>query len=464
MFQRLSELFITLLSLAATALIFLGYRETSATVMFIVVLVSLAYVLVSRFSLKRFSSNYINIKSSQLTTVLAEAGRKIRSQQQSIHNLIVAVDKIGNNESIEGLQWNVEEGEAIMSLQSKLIGLREKEEQTLWAVQGIAHLAEIRKENAGLEDYGNQVITHLVKFLSANQGAFYIKVDDDREPSLQLLVAYAYGTRKYSAEKINVDFGSGLVGQCASTAEVILMTNVPKDYVKITSGLGQAVPRCVVLLPLLYKSEVFGVIELASFQEATEHQIEFLKKAGETVAVELSGIRSNERTKKLMERSREEELRQNLEEMKAVQREMIAKEEELSQQLVNTKLAMTMADSERRKNEAILEGCMDGVISFNQNGTIEYFNRAAEEMFGISREEIIQKNINLILSVHIVEGNDGELKIISVTGNEVSLRTEVNTLDGKGDDMSFLLTATKVKIDKKHLFTLFAQKVSVELF
>ena len=143
---------------------------------------------------------------------------------------------------------------------------------------------------------------------------------------------------------------------------------------------------------------------------------------------------------------------------------MQLKEEELSKQLITTKKAMALAESEQRKNEAILEGCMDAVISFNQDGYIEYFNKAAEEVFGFHRLEVIQQPIDKILNIRIVENEEGEYKILSNTGNEVSIRTEITATDSEAEELSLLLTATKVKIDKKQLFTLFAQKVSVDLF
>jgi len=389
--------------------------------------------------------------------------KKLLEQKETVYQLVKAIDTIGDeNQDTQLTSIQGEAGTAITNLQNKLHALKEKEKGRVWEAEGISSVSEIRTNDAELGEYAYLTICHLVKYLKANQGTFFIA--DDKQ-QLELLSTYAYGKRKHFSEKITVPFGTGLVGQCALERELMVMTDVPKDYVKITSGLGEATPRCVAIAPLLFREEVFGVIEIASFEKLEAYKLDFLIKACESIGQELSNVRSHERTRKVLEQSREEELRQNLEEMQATQREMLIKEEELNQQLLTTQRAMAMAEAERKKNEGILEGCMDAVISFNQHGVVEYFNRAAEEVFGIDRKLIVGGHVNAVLNIHIEENRDTSFRILNATGNEVTLRTEVNTMNNNTrEEISLLLTATKVKIEEAYLFTLFAQKVSVELF
>jgi PAS domain S-box-containing protein len=464
--ERLALWTITLVSLIGTVMFGLKQYEASVILLVMGCLTALVYMIRTRAIANTFSQSVFSKKSLRLSAVFQVASEKIETQKSTIDSVIKAIEKIGDgNYSFTDLNLAGEEGEALLKLQTKLTALKEVEEQRVWGAQGIAQISEIRKDNSSLGDYSFQIISHLVKFLGAQQGAFYLlHAEDKQNPYLEQLSAYAYGRRKHAVEKITMELGTGLVGQCALERDMILMTDVPKDYIKITSGLGEALPTCISLMPMLFRGDVFGVIELASFKKFQPFQIEFIKKACETIGLELSGIRSQEHTRKLLEQSQEEELRQNLEEMKATQRAMLVKEEELNQQLHQTQRAMAEADAERKKNEAILEGCMDAVISFNQHGHIEYFNKAAEEVFGISREGILDHDINELLNISITSDNNGSFKIMSATGSEVLLRTEVSTTDSRGEEISLLLTATKVKLEKKHLFTLFAQKVSVELF
>jgi PAS domain S-box-containing protein len=463
--ERFAFWTITLLTLAGTGMFGMKHYEASLILLLIGSVTALIFQMRMKVLTNAFSKSIFSKASLTPSTAFQFATEKLEAQKNIVFKVIKAIEKIGDgNYNFSDLNLTGEEGDAILKLQTKLSAIKQVEDQRIWAAQGIAQISEIRKDNSSLSDYSFQIISHLVKFLGAQQGAFYILQSDNENPYLERLSAYAYGTRKHTLEKITLDLGTGLVGQCALERDMILITDVPKDYVKITSGLGEALPTCISLMPMIFREDVFGVIEIASFKTFAPFQIDFIRKACETIGLELSGIRSQEQTRKLLEQSQEEELRQNLEEMKATQRAMLVKEEELNQQLVQTQRAMAEADAERKKNEAILEGCMDAVISFNQRGHIEYFNQAAEDVFGISREEVLDHDINELLNITITPDNDGSFKIISATGSEVLLRTEVTTIDSRGEEISLLLTATKVKLEKKHLFTLFAQKVSVELF
>lgn len=379
--------------------------------------------------------------------------------------LLTAMDKIGNDNLAEENEsaLDTETAKALMQLKAKLRVIKLEEQRRVWSAQGIALVSEIRKNNAELTEYSFEVISRLIKYLQASQGLFYAIDHNSKPVHLELLATYAYGKRKYSGEKVIIEPGSGLTGQCVLERDLILLTDVPMNYVKITSGLGEALPRCIIIVPLIFRSEVYGVVEIASFQTFDAYQIEFIKKVSEIIAIELSSIRTQQETRRVLEQSQEAELRKTLEEMRATQIEMVQKEEALGQQLLSTQKAKAMAESEKRKNEAILEGCMDAVISFNEQGAIEYFNRAAEDIFGYPREQIIGSPIEKLLGIYIHELDHTKV-IKSVTGSEVTVRTEVSSTTRNGEEVSLLLTATKVKMDHQYLFTLFAQKVSVDLF
>ena len=130
--------------------------------------------------------------------------------------------------------------------------------------------------------------------------------------------------------------GEGLAGQCYLEKATLLLTDVPANYVRITSGLGQAPPTCVLILPLLVNNAVEGVFELASFRVFAPHEIDFLEKLCEGLAGAVRNQRANART--LLEAAQqqtealhanEEELRQNLEELTATQEHQRRLQEEL---------------------------------------------------------------------------------------------------------------------------------------
>jgi GAF domain-containing protein len=129
--------------------------------------------------------------------------------------------------------------------------------------------------------------------------------------------------------------GEGLVGQCYLERDIIFMTNIPKEYINITSGLGEATPNCLLIVPLIVNDKINGVMELASFKKFQEHEVEFIKKLAENIASIIDNAKVSEQTKSLlvqsiqqseMMRAQEEEMRQNMEELVATQEEIQRKQ------------------------------------------------------------------------------------------------------------------------------------------
>ncbi len=125
--------------------------------------------------------------------------------------------------------------------------------------------------------------------------------------------------------------GEGLVGQCYLEKDIIYLTEIPENYIRIKSGLGDANPRTIVITPIKRDNDLEGVMELASFNKLEAYEVDFLKEAGESIAVALNTAKVNDRTKILYEesqqqaeemRAQEEEMRQNMEELSATQEEM----------------------------------------------------------------------------------------------------------------------------------------------
>ncbi|HEY5823506.1 MAG TPA: cache domain-containing protein, partial [Cyclobacteriaceae bacterium] len=198
-----------------------------------------------------------------------------------------------------------------------------------WANEGLARLGDVlRRNNTNTKNLADEILKELVKYLKINQGALFI-VDEEQANTLELAAAYAYDKKKYVNKKIG--FGEGLAGQCVLERHTIHLREIPKDYIQITSGLGQALPRTLILVPLIHNENVYGVLEMASFKELEKHEISFVEKIAESIASTVSTVRGNENTKRLLEQSQqmseelkaqEEEVRQNMEELSATQEQM----------------------------------------------------------------------------------------------------------------------------------------------
>jgi putative methionine-R-sulfoxide reductase with GAF domain len=213
---------------------------------------------------------------------------------------------------------------------------RTEDQKRHWASEGLTKFTELIRSQENLQHVSDTIISALVKYMNANQGALYILNDEEQtDIHLEALACYAWERKKQTNKKIAI--GEGLLGQCWIEKDVIYLTDVPDQYVNITSGLGLANPRSIIMVPLQVNDEVYGVIELASFKEFEDYQQDFLVKLAETIASFLVTARINEKTRLLLDqtqqqseemRAAEEEMRQNMEELSATQEELQRKERE----------------------------------------------------------------------------------------------------------------------------------------
>ena len=269
-------------------------------------------------------------------------------------------------------------GNALLEMRGNLARVADEDKKRNWATEGLAKFGEILRENTNdVNKLCDTVIGNLVKYLSANQGALYL-VDDMEadDPTVSLMSCYAWDKKKFVNQQIHR--GEGLVGQAWQEKDIIFLTDVPNNYIRITSGLGDANPNCVLIVPLKVNDQIYGVAEIASFNVIREFEIEFVKKIAETLASTISTVKVNAKTQKLLEesqelteqmRAQEEEMRQNMEELQATQEEM----------------ERGSAESEANMNAINASVC---VCEFSMDGTIQKANQNFLSAFGYSQSEL----------------------------------------------------------------------------
>jgi len=221
-------------------------------------------------------------------------------------------------------------GTALLDMRDKMSYVAEADRQRNWVAEGVAKFADIFRASNQAENFTYIIISNLVKYLNANQGGLFIVNDNERQDIyIELVASYAYEKRKFMTKRI--ELSEGLVGEAYREGDTIYMTDVPLDYVNITSGMGEANPRSILLIPLKLNEDIYGVVELASFREFEPYQIEFVEKLGESIASTFASVKNTEQTQKLLKESlqlqeqmqtQEEEMRQNLEELMAAQEEL----------------------------------------------------------------------------------------------------------------------------------------------
>lgn len=227
---------------------------------------------------------------------------------------------------------------AIQRVKNELVALKEAEGKRTWIANGLAEFGAILRNKSDLQTYAQQIISKLVRYLDANQGALFVAhTDSSGRNYLELAGCYAYEKKKHV--NMRVDEGQGLLGQCMLERDLIFITDIPANYVKITSGLGLATPRNVAIAPLLFNEQFYGAIELASFTVLQPHHIQFLRDICESVAAEIASIKTIETTQALLAESnvlaselkdKEEATRQHIEALASAQEEMARKQVELT--------------------------------------------------------------------------------------------------------------------------------------
>jgi hypothetical protein len=232
-------------------------------------------------------------------------------------------------------------GKALVNIKDNLIAIKKEDEQRNWASDGLAKFVTVLQTAKNLKALSNDIIVNLVRILQANQGALFIveKTENEKEV-LNMQACYAFSRTKHLSQKISP--GEGLIGQAFMEKETQYLKDVPDRFVRITSGLGEANPTYVLIVPLKMNEIIVGVVELASFKEFKPHEIAFVEKIGESIAHTFTSIQVSENTKKLLDesnehaeqmRAQEEELRQNQEELQATQETISRKYDALFRQL-----------------------------------------------------------------------------------------------------------------------------------
>ena len=290
----------------------------------------------------------LNKKTLAIENEMGSIARSFETLVDNLHRSAAFADEIAQaNFTVEYnlLSDNDKLGKSLLNMRQSLVAAQEQEklrkkedEKNQWITEGVAKFSEIlRNESTKIKQLSNLFIQNLVDYMGAVQGGLFILNNENPEDIFyELTGAVAYDRIKMLKKEFRV--GESLVGRCIYEKKTIYMTEVPDRYVTITSGLGTANPKCILLAPAIFNDIVFGVIELASFNPFEKYQLDFIDKIGESVASTISTVKTSEQTAQLLEESRqqseelaaqEEELRQNIEELQATQEEMRRKEQEL---------------------------------------------------------------------------------------------------------------------------------------
>ncbi len=262
---------------------------------------------------------------------------------------------------------------------ANLKGTTEKNTEQDWLKTNLAKFSRMMQGQKDLESVSRLIMSELTPLVSAHHGAFYLMDESGGVPSLRLIASYAYKERKHVGNRFGI--GEGLVGQAALEKKPILLTNVPDDYIRITSGLGEAPPRNILVLPVLFEGEVKAVIELASFLPFSQiHQL-FLDQLAESVGVVLNMISANMRTEELLQQSQKLtlELQSQSEELQTQQSELKRSNAELEAQAKSLRASEELLKDQQEELQQVNEELEEKAsLLAEQNRKVETKNQEVE--------------------------------------------------------------------------------------
>ncbi len=198
-------------------------------------------------------------------------------------------------------------GNALIQMQQQLQIAALEEKKHTWAVDGMAKVVEaIQGDKLSFSEIADKALALLITYLNANQGGiFVLNTTNPQETYLEMIACYAYNRKRFAERKISVKDkrAEGLIGQAYIEKRTIYLTEIPNNYTRITSGLGDATPTSLLIVPLKLNERVIGVIELASFKNYQKYEIAFVEKLAETIASTIITTQSSEQTQKLLHQS-----------------------------------------------------------------------------------------------------------------------------------------------------------------
>jgi PAS domain S-box-containing protein len=319
--------------------------------------------------------------------------QEISNSQKRISKYTVLANKLGKGDfsgSIVPESPGDELGESLLLLQNYLTANKRKENDETWVSEGKDMISRILRMHNRIDVMSFSVLRNLINYIQVVQGAFYI-FDDDRKVLINS-ATYAYNRQKFMRQEFRI--GEGLVGQCAFEMDYVYRTEIPDDFITISSGIiGDQKPKSLLLIPLISDEKLQGVIEFASLNERFPKLIiQFLLELGEIIARTIHNLKINQRTEKLLEESRnltrelsenEQALKENAEEMKATQEQLRKSNEQLESKISEVQNA-------QGKLHWLLENASEIISIYSAKPEMTYVSPSVKRILGYTPEEMMQ--------------------------------------------------------------------------
>jgi signal transduction histidine kinase/DNA-binding response OmpR family regulator/HAMP domain-containing protein len=289
-----------------------------------------------------------------LTHNVNQLSATLTTQVRAIAEVATAVTKGDLTRSI-GVETSGEVAVLKDNINEMIRNLKETTEKNTeqdWLKTNLARFTRMLQGQRDPMTVSKMILSELAPLVNAEHGVFYSMVGPNGQPAhLAFQAGYAYKQRKGLPKAFHL--GEGLVGQCALEKHRIVVTDVPADYIRINSALGEATPANIVVLPVLFEGDVRAVIELASFKPFSPNHMDFLDQLMESIGIVLNTIDANSRTEDLLKQSQslanelqsqQDQLQRTNEELAEKARQLVHQNAEIEQRRDEVESAKTLVE------------------------------------------------------------------------------------------------------------------------
>jgi PAS domain S-box-containing protein len=267
-----------------------------------------------------------------------ELGIALSKMTKTLNNLQNIMEQVSSGDYKVQVEVKGEKDKlsrVINTMIANFCSIREDSAKEDWVKTGQSGVAESMGGCQNILELTRSIITYLAKYLDAQVGVFYVV---DKDDTFKLSSSYAFSERKHIMNTIKP--GEGLVGQAVLEKEIIVLEDVPENYIQVSSALGDTPPHNIIVIPILIESVVVGVMELGTLETFNEAQLELIKRVTHSIALAIIASKEKDAAKSVIEESQlqAEELQSQAEEMEAQQEELRVANEQLKQQTTNKTL------------------------------------------------------------------------------------------------------------------------------
>jgi len=323
-------------------------------------------------------------------------------------------------------------GKSLLLMRDNLYENHVHESEQSWISEGKDLISGILRMHNKIDELAYDVLVNLINYLQVVQGAFYLY--QEKSKTLVNISTYAFNRRKYVNQEFKL--GEGLIGQCAFEMEFIYRTEIPDDYITITSGiLGDRKPSSILIVPLITEEKLQGIIEFATLDpEISELKQKYLIELGEIIARTIFNLRVTEQTERLLVEAQnmtkelqenEEQLRQNAEEMRATQEELEKSNEQLGKQIKEVE------NAQKRLN-SLLENASEIISIYDANQKMTYVSPSVRKILGFNSEEMMRgKDIERLTRKGEMEYKEMLQKLVQNPNETITIQYTYIQKDGR---------------------------------